>query len=407
MLFEPNYNMLIELDKLEKLMPKYAEVLRYLSLKIRNNIWVRASEKHLAKFLHACNWVFSVLVDTFGEDIIEIEMYVDILFQKSDRYSTSDFTMVYQEIKTHIAIYKTQDMVKEHWRQINPYFRPEFSKEDLFDKNIIEILDDLFVNTVDVYPQEFYVTLDGLVYLHRGRRGKWSKPGDFFPPSIEFAKQKNIINRWNPSDKRYLYLAASHTNEPYSQSICLNEFVCLEEMRIKANEEVSLAQFRVVKQAKRKTVINLDYENIKRADIFEYIQNEEKRQVTSILERILEQHIQLTESNIKQLIDEQSVQTKQIASVFCGKLLLKEISKAIFVPLDDNEDNDPALKDQCYKSFHIMAEYLELKGIAGIVYPSTQMNKHKDKGLKGSNVVLFEVNDAEPLKSTIKTIMGE
>jgi hypothetical protein len=93
-----------------------------------------------------------------------------------------------------------------------------------------------------------------------------------------------------------------------------------------------------------------------------------------------------------------------MATVFAGKILLKEISEAIFVPLDDAEDNDKNEKDKCYKAFHVLAEYFESKGFAGITYPSTRM---KLIGKSGSNLVLFNADSAEAVEGTFSTFVKE
>ena len=53
-------------------------------------------------------------------------------------------------------------------------------------------------------------------------------------------------------------------------------------------------------------------------------------------------------------------------------------------------------KEKAYKSFQILAEYLEGKGITGIIYPCTRTNR-----IKGKNVVLFNIHDAEPISASI------
>ena len=85
--------------------------------------------------------------------------------------------------------------------------------------------------------------------------------------------------------------------------------------------------------------------------------------------------------------------------VFSGQFLLKNICSAIFTPLDDDTDNDDELKERCYKSFHVFAEWCENKGFAGIRYPSTRM---KLIGERGTNIVLFDANSAVADESTFR-----
>ena len=51
-------------------------------------------------------------------------------------------------------------------------------------------------------------------------------------------------------------------------------------------------------------------------------------------------------------------------------------------------DTDEKGKERTYKYFRILAEYLERKGITGIIYPSTRTKK-----MEGNNIVLFNEED--------------
>jgi hypothetical protein len=394
-IFEPVYSMIVELDKLEKLMPNYAEPLRFLSKTIRNKVWRLANETRLAKVLNVCNWILSILVDTFGESIEVVELYVDTLDKMSSKYTTASLHNTYASVYAHIAVCRTGDMVKEHWKQLNPYFRKEYARENLFKKDLIDILDDFFQNIVSICPNDFLMPLSNFDYLLRGRRKEWRLAQDLMPPSIEFSIAHNIINRWNPPEKRYLYLVNGIANSPE------NDTVCFEEMRIKKDETVTIANFHIAKAAYHKKVINLNFDDVTRQDIFDFVNVGQKKQTHDLIEQIYTQKISPTKENIKNQIELQTMETTQLACSFCGKLLLKEICDAIFVPLDSDEDNDAELKDQCYKSFHILAEYFENKGIAGIVFPSTRMRLLNKTG---SNLVLFSVDDAFPDVGTYRIV---
>lgn len=394
-IFEPTYNMIVELDKLERLMPRYAEPLRFLSKTIRNKVWNVSDEKRLAKMLNVCNFLYSILVDVLGENIDVVEQYVKTLDEKSNKYSAHKLQNVYAPVYAHIAVCKTSDMIKEHWRQLNPYFRKEYARENLFKKDLIDILDDFFQNIVSICPNDFLVPLSNFDYLLRGRRKEWQLAKDLMPPSIAFAIANNIINRWNPPEKRYLYLVNGMSTSTD------NDMVCLEEMRIKKDETVTIANFHIVNPACHKKVINLDFDDVTREDIFDFVNVGQKKQTHYLIEQIYTQKITPTKENIKKQIELQTKETTKLACSFCGKLLLKEICDAIFVPLDSDEDNDANLKDQCYKAFHVLAEYFESKGIAGIVFPSTRMRLLNQTG---SNLVLFSADDAFPDVSTYRCI---
>lgn len=187
--------MIIELGNLEKLMPSYSDLLRKLSLIIRNKVWDKSDEKRLAAVLASCNQIFKILVDAYGEQIEILEMYVEYLAEYRYKYSGYDLSVYYNSVQAQIQIFKTQNLVKEHWKQINPYFKKEYAKEDLLSKDLTEILDDFFDNIVKVCPEEFLITMNNnkLKYLSRGRRGSWNKKEDLAAPSIEIAKKYRFM----------------------------------------------------------------------------------------------------------------------------------------------------------------------------------------------------------------------
>lgn len=394
-IFPRQYNMIFELGRLEKLMLSYPDLLRKLSLIIRNKVWDKADIKRLAMVLNACNQVFEVLVESVGDQIEFLEMYVEYLNKHSSVYSKYDLSNEYNTVKAQIQIFKTQELVKEHWKQINPYFRKEYAREDLLSKDLTEILDDFFDNVVKICPEVFLLSMNDEKFKHlsRGRRGAWKQRKDLAAPSIEVAEEHNIINRWNPPSKRYLYMVAGDGSENDMETAC-------EEMRVKPDEVLTIAKFHYMGDPKDALILDLDYEDVTRQEIFDFAEMYEKEQVKEIISRIHSEEISITKEEIAHQVKLREDKTIWLANAFVGKLLLKEICDAIFVPLDEKEDNDKDEKDKCYKSFHILAEYLEKRGYQGISYPSTRM---KLIGKKGRNLVLFDADSAEAEEDTFNT----
>lgn len=391
-IFPQNYNMIVELGDLENLMPLYSELLRKFSLVIRNKIWAKSDERRLAVVINSCNKVFAVLVDVLGEHIEILEMYVQYLMKHSRQYSYYDLSNEYNGVLAQIQVYKTQELVKEHWKQINPYFRKDYAKEDLLSKDLIEILDDFFNNVVNVCPDIVFLPMgsDKFKTLLRGRRGEWKKREELAAPSIKTAIENKIINRWNPPDKRYLYVVAGDGSDNDVETVC-------EEMRIKSGESYTTATFEYVKDSNELAILDLDYETSTRQDIIDFAEFYEKKQVNDIITQMCIEGKHFTKEGIISQIELHQDQTKWLANAFVAKSLLKEICDAIFVPLDDDEDNDKEKKEQCYKAFHIFAEYLEDKGCKGICYPSTRM---KLIGKNGRNLVLFDADSAVAVEET-------
>ena len=77
-----------------------------------------------------------------------------------------------------------------------------------------------------------------------------------------------------------------------------------------------------------------------------------------------------------------------------AKQYLKMICSCIYKKVDETDD---VKKELAYKSFWALAQYLEEKGVTGIIYPCTRTNK-----VHGKNLVLFNKYDAEPIESSIR-----
>lgn len=86
--------------------------------------------------------------------------------------------------------------------------------------------------------------------------------------------------------------------------------------------------------------------------------------------------------------------SREILEESTAKQYLKIICSCIYTKVDETDEKG---KERAYKSFHILAEYLESKGITGIIYPSTRTKK-----MEGNNIVLFNKEDAAPVPGTIK-----
>ena len=96
-------------------------------------------------------------------------------------------------------------------------------------------------------------------------------------------------------------------------------------------------------------------------------------------------------TNDRTIID-RSIIEKAIAKTY-----LKMVCNTIYKKVDED---DNAGKEKAYKSFHILAGYLESKGITGIIYPCTRTKK-----IIGKNLVLFNRYDAVPIKDSIREII--
>ena len=395
-LFQTKHDLISELTKLENIMPEYAEWMHKLGKLIRNKIWDVSNSEDLATVLHACNSVFGLMIDAIGEDISIVEMYVMYLQKHANQYSRMNIGTLYAPLLEELKIEITREIIIDQWRQLNPYFQKEYSKDELYDKGLIEILDDFYSTSMTICPEAFVRTMSDkkFAYLSRGRKGTFSQKRDLAAPPLSVAKKYNIINRWNPSDKRYLYLVAGEGSDNDTET-------ALAEMRIESDEIVTLAEFDYVLEPDNAKIIDFDYEGISRKSIFNDVELGNRAIADEIINKINDGTLECTKEAIENELLQHHQELRKAAAIFAGRVLLKEIVEVIFVPLDSNEDTDNDKKEKCYKSFHLLAEYFENKGFDGICYPSTRM---KLLGKHGRNLVLFNADSAEANETTFRII---
>ncbi len=396
-LFEQQYNMIDECTRLEDLMPSYEKLMHKFGSIIRNKVWKKSNEERLAYLLHCCNNILAAFIDVMGEHAEIAEFYVNLLIKYWKKYSAEkyedEFEIVYQIIHSIIV----DEITKDQWDRINPYYEADYSDKDIYGKRFTEILGD-FISKVDpIAAQEFFVEEEKLGRLVRARRGTYSSGNDIVPPSIEIAKKCNIINRWNPPEKRYSYLVVETANVSPDE-------VCLEEIRSKVGEDISLVDFKVRETSTKKKLLNFAYEGVDDFIIESDVSDSLYAIVQEDIERIVND-FHYGDEDIHNLINdrvkENEDKTKTLANLYAGRKLLSTICRVIFIPLDKDEDNNPDLKDRCYKSFHVLAQFLEDNNFAGVIYPSTRLML---KGEKGVNVVLFDPEDVEPVQETLRHV---
>lgn len=392
-LFLEKYDMICEATRLEQLMPLYSDWLKKLGLIIRNKIWCISDEKRLAFILHAINDTLTFSIDILGEHIEFIQLYIDMLIKYEKEYSRSNIEKLLDNFIKEIESYKTEMLFKEHWNYINPFLKGEYNEDDFYGKNLIELLDDMLENIMRVCPESFFVKKSSLGTLLRGRRGEYNAVKDLYPPSIKVAKDNKIINRWNPPDKRYNYLVIEQYDRANAQETVLRE------LRSKSYENYTICIFEShdEKSAKNQLLINLDYQELSVGDIW----LDTQIKLNKITQDYVENLISKKNYNLQANIIEDK--TRILMTEFAGKYLLSALCRAIFVPLDDDEDNDKIKKERCYKSFHILAEYFEEKKYGGIIYLSTRMEKY---GKHGTNVVLFDADSVKAKENSMLIVKG-
>lgn len=86
------------------------------------------------------------------------------------------------------------EITKDQWDRINPYYESEYSDDDVLGKNFTEILGDFISHIDPIASKDFFVEEEKLNRLVRSRRGIYSSGDDITPPSIEIAKKYHIVN---------------------------------------------------------------------------------------------------------------------------------------------------------------------------------------------------------------------
>lgn len=75
-----DYKVLSELDKLEKLSNDYSYEMRYLSKRIRNDIWeIGINSKKLSFFLSKINAVFLCMSNIIGEQFYSLNTVIEYI----------------------------------------------------------------------------------------------------------------------------------------------------------------------------------------------------------------------------------------------------------------------------------------------------------------------------------------
>ncbi len=399
-LFPKKYDMISEATRLEDLMPSYSVIMRKLGRIIRNKIWRMSDEDSLARYLNICNQLLEITVSEVGDNLDVAQFYISLLKKHSYFFTSGNIGGYFIEVEEMIQQEHIKEMFYDLWRKANPYYMDEFKDDETYKKGIIELIEEMLIDLERRGIDSVFVKEGDLGLLCRGRKNKHDKAEEIFPPTIEVAVKNNSINRWNPPDRRYIYLVDGDKEKDITSA----DRVCLAELRAKDGETYTLVNFKVQDSANDKKLLRLDYEYIAISDI-EQKKDDKLAQIIKDDVDILKQQypFDVTELNerIKSITQGQEEEVKEIASEYLAQTFFKYLCEVIFIPLDDDEDNNKVKKDRCYKAFHTLALYLEQKGIAGIVYPSTRMKKRKESG---TNIVLFNVDDVIPDEKSLRVI---
>lgn len=379
-----SFRMLHELERLENLSDEYSGALRLLSKRIRKDFWTDKTEKKLAIVLANLNDCYEVVAEyDFGlEYIIQ---YIKILAKYAVFIKPELKTEYYNELIDDIQIENARGIIEKQWENV-------LLAEDGL-KSFKEIFDDIFQKCLRIHQDKFFCELEESDVICRLLNDKYPINKERFIPW----DNTDTINRWNPPGKTYLYLSYTKVDEQYNSRLKLSEYICLEEYRANKGERYYFCNFRPTKKGH---ILNLSYNDNSLRTYKNMLINHEADLENKILEEVMNnsdidkfQSKRKIKRAIKKAQKKYDVD-KAIIEESVAKQYLKMICSCIYKKVDEIDEEK---REEAYKSFWILANYLEEKGVTGIIYPCT-----RDRKICGKNIVLFNKYDAEPIESTIR-----
>ena len=378
---------ILELDKLEKFCPKYEAELRLLSKRIRTDFW-NDNDASIYKFLVSVNKIIDRKypdrnVCTFAL----LEEYIDIMKRLGVVFVPKLSSEYYYRLADDIRLENARVIIEEKWEIINS--SPDSRK------SFLEIFDDVFSKTIDEHNDEFFYPLKKSDVLCRVVPD-WGHTTDRFIPW-----PNKTQNRWNPPGRTYLYLSFSETPQKYSDKFSLNEYICLEEYRANKGQKYSFCLFEPLVEGK---ILDLSYNDIELSEILRSMDIHGRNIKNQVLAELkadpykVKQYVKKPKKLMKDIKNKtEKYHNRKIVEVTVAKQYLKMVCNTIYKKVDEKDDIG---KEKAYKSFHVLSEYLESKGVTGIIYPCTRTNK-----VVGKNLVLFNPSDAKPLEESIREVI--
>lgn len=382
-----DYSALIinELNVLENLSCKYDEELFLISRFIRNNFLGKSSNYNLYILLHRINVTMKLMAEAICSEIFwnsnTVILYALLICNGQGKLATEEMVA---SLIDDLQLIGAKKIISEQWGDV-------FSSTD-GEKTFMDIFDDVFVNAIEKYPDKFIYELKDTDVLCRMVTLKDCDEQRFIPLPESVSQ-----NRWNPPGKAFLYM--SYGNEPhqYNAELTLEERVCLLECRTEPDTDCSFCNFKPVNPGK---ILDLSFNDVELSHYRHILGEFKNRSVASILQEMFLDEIVMNhmhdERYIKREIKKRAKNMKGLELTTAESIVkqyLKMICSCIYFKVDGTDQE----KENAYRSFHMLAAYLNTKGITGIIYPCT-----RDEKIKGKNIVLFEPSDAEPIIGSIR-----
>lgn len=398
-------SIILELDKMERLIgTSYSSVMMRFSRFLRQEVWT----KNNAVLLNAILQTLNIIVDLFYKEVPMEEYELIVTYIRHFKYTWIKFAPFHPTMQQWSNIERKVDelitgiIIKKQWDILNPYVNTD--KEE-FNKDLLTIFGSMYQNSIIHNEEVFTRIYKDIKYMYRGAPGRHNYTR--LLPNPQYAR----LNRWNPAGRCFVYAAIEDDYNLFDKknNILHGEMICLEELRTKYGQEVTLCELEFVRNALNKRVFDFSYNDISILTIESQTQEEQMLLTKEIIDSIRLQVDNKSQSmltgDIEKLVAREvrkrAPDTLTITGKYATKTLLKMISDTIYKPLDSVEDTDPMVKERCYGAFHVVADYIEKMGYSGIIYPSTRATLINQVG---KNIVLFNYNDITFKPGSLKTI---
>jgi hypothetical protein len=219
----------------------------------------------------------------------------------------------------------------------------------------------------------FEVNLSDINHMYRGVSVEIDLNNyDRMVPKIEYAKGNN---RMNPPGKAFLYAGILGKDNGKDEKTIKKQVIqtVLKEIRATEKSVATICKFNVNDSAMNKKVINICGDSS--------IPKLDSELSAYILKHTFD-------------INKLAVDKEKLSYILANVYFNMFSSDQIFKPINTNEQE---VKKYEYAPFHALANYISEQGYAGIIFNSTVH-------MVGTNLVLFESDDAFPLPNSMEHI---
>lgn len=381
-----------ELQKLENLSSEYEPILMLISNRIRRDLWQSGNnDAILYKMLSECRKQLDIDYKYTGK--YTEDMFIDYImnFKPYSVFLGVNLQPYYfEKFVSDVRLENARNIIEKQWDNI-------ICAAENSDKAFIDIFDDVFSKCIEKYDDVFFYALSESDILCRVVTDWGWDESRFIPWD-----NKDNMNRWNPPGKTYWYLSFDKREREYTDELSVSEYICLEEYRAKKGNKYSFCHFKPIKKGR---ILDLSYNDVELWKIEMALDRYQEIVKDLFVNSTLSDQAELknmgtTKRSVKRYIKknvDETIIDRSIIEKAIAKTYLKMVCNTIYKKVDED---DNAGKEKAYKSFHILAGYLESKGITRIIYPCTRTKK-----IIGKNLVLFNRYDAVPIKDSIREII--